>query len=250
MSAVGHYLEDEGIPTVGISLVREHSEKMRPPRALWVPFMLGRPLGAPDAPDFQRQVLRAALELLEADGGPVLLRDFPHDAPATAGPAGDTEGLACPLASHAPAPDPSTPDGLRDALRAEVGQLAPWHDLAVRRRGASAFGLGGLPIERLADRLCEVLHRLEAGAPESPPPIAAGELKLACDDLRTYYEEAASGQPGGRDPDEVRSWIFGRTVAGRVLLRLRTQAKRSADPALRAVGASGLVPRSVVSPGS
>ena len=69
MSAVGHYLEDEGIPTVGISLVREHSEKIRPPRALWVPFMLGRPLGAPDAPDFQRRVLRAALELLGGRGG-------------------------------------------------------------------------------------------------------------------------------------------------------------------------------------
>ena len=245
MSAVGHYLEDEGIPSVGISLVREHSQKMRPPRALWVPFMLGRPLGTPDAPDFQRQVLRAALELLEAPDGPVVLRDFPHDAPATVDPQAHTEGMACPLASHAPAPDPSTAAGLRDALRAEVAQLAPWHDLAVRRRGASAFGLGGQSIEALAERLCEVLAQLEAGAPDAPPPIATGALKLACDDLRTYVEEAASAQPGGRDPDAVRAWIFERSVAGRLLLRLRAQAQRSADPALRALGASGLVPRAV-----
>ena len=34
--------------TTGISLVRENTASMQPPRALWVPFPLGRPLGVPD----------------------------------------------------------------------------------------------------------------------------------------------------------------------------------------------------------
>jgi hypothetical protein len=42
VGALGHFLEREGIPTTGISLVREHTEKIRPPRALWVTFELGR----------------------------------------------------------------------------------------------------------------------------------------------------------------------------------------------------------------
>ncbi len=246
MSAVGHYLEDEGIPTVGISLVREHSEKIRPPRALWVPFMLGRPLGAPDAPDFQRRVLRAALELLEAGDGPVVLRDFPEDAPQAVDDPEDVEGMACPLASNAPAPDPSTTDGLRAALYAEIAQLAPWHDLAVRRRGGTAVGLSGLPIGQVADTLCTMLERLEAADPEGPSPIVPGEMKLACDDLRTYHEEAASAQPGGRDSAEVLAWLYDRTVAGRLLLRLRAQAVRSTDKALRGAGTLMLVPRAVV----
>jgi hypothetical protein len=41
---------------VQISLVREHTEKINPPRALWVPFELGRPVGPPDEPAFQRRV--------------------------------------------------------------------------------------------------------------------------------------------------------------------------------------------------
>ncbi len=48
MGALGHFLERQGIPTTGISLVREHTEVVRPPRALWVTFELGRPLGRPE----------------------------------------------------------------------------------------------------------------------------------------------------------------------------------------------------------
>jgi hypothetical protein len=59
VSALAHYIEDEGIPTTGVSLVREHSAGYRPPRFLWVPFPLGRPFGAPGAPGFQHRVLRA-----------------------------------------------------------------------------------------------------------------------------------------------------------------------------------------------
>ena len=83
MGALGHYLEAEGIATTQISLVREHTEALAPPRALWVPFMLGRPFGAPGNPGFQRKVLLAALGLLErhSDSGGPVLEDFQEDAP-------------------------------------------------------------------------------------------------------------------------------------------------------------------------
>jgi hypothetical protein len=53
---------------------------IKPPRALWVPFDLGRPLGPPNNAAFQRQVLTALLKLLEAIAGPLLV-DFPDDEP-------------------------------------------------------------------------------------------------------------------------------------------------------------------------
>jgi hypothetical protein len=40
VSALGHYLEEEGIATVAISLIRPQTENTKPPRALWVPFEL------------------------------------------------------------------------------------------------------------------------------------------------------------------------------------------------------------------
>ena len=59
MGALGRFVESGGIATTGISLVREHSERMRPPRALWVPYPLGRPFGVPGDAAFQSAVLRS-----------------------------------------------------------------------------------------------------------------------------------------------------------------------------------------------
>ena len=66
MSALGHYLEEEGIATAAISLIRPQTERTKPPRALWVPFELGRPFGPPSDPAFQKRVVVSALRLLES----------------------------------------------------------------------------------------------------------------------------------------------------------------------------------------
>lgn len=65
MSLVAAELERRGVATVVIQLLREVAEKVRPPRALFVPFKHGYPLGAPNDPSRQHQVIEAALGLLE-----------------------------------------------------------------------------------------------------------------------------------------------------------------------------------------
>lgn len=67
-------LERQGISTVALQLLREIAEAVRPPRALFVPFPHGYPLGRPHDPARQRAVLEAALRVLEGPGeaGPVL----------------------------------------------------------------------------------------------------------------------------------------------------------------------------------
>lgn len=74
-------LERQGISTVSIQLLREVAERVRPPRALFVPFRHGYPLDAPDEPARQHAVLEAALSLLEAEAavGPVLADYEPAD---------------------------------------------------------------------------------------------------------------------------------------------------------------------------
>jgi hypothetical protein len=52
-------IERRGISTVAIQLLRRVAEKMKPPRALWVPFRHGYPLDAPDDPQRQTAVLEA-----------------------------------------------------------------------------------------------------------------------------------------------------------------------------------------------
>jgi len=70
-------LERRGIATVAIQLLRRVAERVRPPRALFVPFRHGYPLDAPDDPARQTAVIEAALRLLEGkDARPPLLRDY------------------------------------------------------------------------------------------------------------------------------------------------------------------------------
>ena len=61
MCGIAYYLESEGIMTTGIALVRENAEALQPPRMLWVSFPLGRPLGKPGDPAFQKRVILGAL---------------------------------------------------------------------------------------------------------------------------------------------------------------------------------------------
>ncbi len=65
-------IEREGISTVSISLLREVTEIIRPPRALFANFRMGFPLGMPDHPNLQHKVIAAALELLDRNDVPVL----------------------------------------------------------------------------------------------------------------------------------------------------------------------------------
>jgi hypothetical protein len=58
-------LERQGISTVAIQLSRRVAEKVRPPRALTVPFRHGFPLGIPDDAEFQQAVILSALRMLE-----------------------------------------------------------------------------------------------------------------------------------------------------------------------------------------
>jgi hypothetical protein len=77
VSLVAAELERNGIATVALALLRPIVEKVRPPRALFVPFPLGFPLGRPNDPALQRSVLEAALALLDdPEARPPLLRDF------------------------------------------------------------------------------------------------------------------------------------------------------------------------------
>lgn len=65
MGLVAAEFERQGISTVAIQLLRLVTEKVRPPRALCVPFRHGYPLDSPNNPQKQHEVLAAALGLLE-----------------------------------------------------------------------------------------------------------------------------------------------------------------------------------------
>jgi hypothetical protein len=200
--------------------------------------MLGRPLGAPDAPDFQRKVLRALLALLTRSPGPVL-EDFPEDAPASA-PA-DT-AFACPVSF---AQSDVAGDDFIESMRREIAQLAPWYELARRRRRRTTVGVSGLTIEHAA----EFAASYSGANPASPydASLSAGvALKRACDDLKAYHYEAVAAQPGNLSPQDIDRWFWFETATGKVLLAVRQACLKSSDESLQPLGKLTLVPRAVV----
>ncbi|HQR46523.1 MAG TPA: hypothetical protein PLB02_09690 [Thermoanaerobaculia bacterium] len=69
-------LERRGIATTSLSVLREVTEKVRTPRALFADFPLGAPLGRPDDAALQTRILRAAFALLSHPGPPPVLAEF------------------------------------------------------------------------------------------------------------------------------------------------------------------------------
>ena len=57
--------------TASISMLPEITRKVRPPRALEVPYPLGFPLGRPNDPGLQRRILQALLSLTSRSDVPV-----------------------------------------------------------------------------------------------------------------------------------------------------------------------------------
>ena len=239
MGAVSHFLEDEGIATTGISLVRVNTERMELPRFLWVPFELGRPFGAPHEPDFQRRVLRAALGLLERGDGPVVLEDFPDDAPVADDD--DGGGWSCPV-SFGTAGTAGDDAGLAGEVLAELRRLAPWQEAYAARRGRSAPAASGLSHEQIVRGLSE----LAGGA--NDPSVATNLplpewVRLGCDDLRTWYMEAAQGRPGRATSLELRDWFWRETALARLIGAAAVRLAGSEHRALGMFGRRAMVPR-------
>ena len=236
MGALGHYLESEGLATAGISLIRLHSEKIRPPRALWVPFELGRPLGAPNEPDFHRRVLGALLDLLAETRGPVL-RDFTEEAPAA--DSADMEGMVCPVSFASPRKNDET---VCDRVRREISALEPWYELSRQRRGRTTYGATGLEVAALLSFFSAWLSG------ETPPSPIAGQgvataLKLASEDLKAFYLEALQAQSSAKPSRVLYDWFWTEASAGAMLVTIRDIGLRSGDRAVRDTAANNLVPR-------
>ena len=238
MSALAYFLEDEGLPTVVLSLIRAHSEAIGNPRSLWVPFELGRPLGPPNNAVFQKDVMRAALELLEVPTGPVLLVDYPHEDPSAA----DRDDWRPPFDFAEPIPDPSNSVQFAAALEEEIRTLAPFHRAFVAANQRTMVGLSGMDIEGCRQFFVSYLADPAATNPIPSVPIAEA-FRRVVDDLKAYYLEAMmSANPVIPSRPQLENLFWDRTALARGLLALRSRLIADNDTMTRVVGEKVLLP--------
>lgn len=213
---LAHVFEAAGLATVVLASTRAVAEKMAPPRALYCEFPLGRPLGRPNDPAFQADVLGRAFALLAEPSGPVLV-DHPEVIVS------DEQPVACQLpASFDPALHPAIAEakGIRRAF-----------ERTRTRRGVTSVGRVLGP-DQIVDGLA-VFERIAAGEHWKAVDIPAKSTTGVVHDIRTYYEEAAlslvdAPDPGGR---ALEAWFFEETEAGALIMEARAALRTQEAPA-------------------
>lgn len=225
MSVLARVFEAAGLVTVSLAMVREHVEKVKPPRALFVPYPFGFALGKPNDAELQHRVIAAALELLEKPQGPVLA-DFPEE---------EIPDILVQSSGVTRSSDRPTPDAADEiaGLRAFYERWVDEHE------GRTAVGLSGIPQRRwrgLVRFLEAYLRGEEVDMKERPADVSLPQFVRYCvDDLKAFYYEARMAQkPSVNEPD-LHAWFWGETVIGQLIPAVGEYMQASGDPATKAV---------------
>jgi hypothetical protein len=223
VSGLAHYFEDAGLATVVVALVREHVVSMRPPRALWVPFELGRPFGPPGDVEMQMRVLRAALTLLDQPAQEPLVVNF-----------------------EARDPSPLVDDNWRfpgelerASVLAEAAAVMPIWQQARARLGRTTVGISGLAQESAVEFVARYLSPDPLPNPKGMAPVS--RVRFAIDDIKAFYLEAALAQGGHPSSQQLNDWFWSETLAGEMIREFQHRALASDDANLNAIAGS-LVP--------
>ncbi len=213
-------LEELGLTTIAIAIIREHAEKVNPPRALFVPFAMGFTLGRPNDPDLQHRVLASAFDLLDRQNGPVL-EDFPEEQAPELLPQSSTVS--------------TTKQFSLDNTADEVTALRGCYELWVQEHeGATAVGLSGIPQRRFRG----VVRFLEGYAgdedvdmKERPADISVDQFIRYCiDDLKAFYYEARMIQSPDSQEKDLHEWFWGKTAAASLIKKVAERIDAKAEP--------------------
>jgi hypothetical protein len=225
VSGLAHYFEDEGLSTVLVALVREHAVKVQPPRALWVPFMLGRPFGEPNNSELQKSVIRECFGLLDEGTGPVI-----RDSDLTAPELDEAEGWTCPVSFSRGVVDNS----VAEKIAKEIALLRPWYNLRVKNGNRTTVGLSNSSIEDCANGLERFIAR--SGESSNEAKETANNLRWWSSDLKAFYMEAVLAQPGKVKSSDLENWFWNETATGSLFREIRNLCIGHASPDIREVG--------------
>ena len=238
MCGLAHYFESEGLSTVLVGFVREHMEAIKPARGLFLDFPMGRGMGKPNDPGFQKKVIRAAFDLLDAKTGRVL-EDFPEVIQVRDG----RMGYALPPELVLSTNDIGDLDALVAAVQAEMAALLPDYEAAVAARGRTTVGASELGITDFAPFVSEFIRGEIPKSPRKGLP-AIPLLKLVVEDLEAYYTETRTHRDGIDDLELMGKWFWEETKAGRLLLSLEAGSIASENKVmLQIVEMSLMAPR-------
>lgn len=195
-------------------------------------------MGNPNDPEFQKNVIRQALSLLERPSGPVL-EDFPHDADDST----DKPAIpACPVDFSARQDNLTDVEKLLEHFQAEFSAMHSWHTIAQHQNQRTTTGISGLTPDSITRLFADFIQ----GTYESSSDKELADLlRLAAEDLKAFYFEALSAQPEQpTDERTLSNWFWGTTCAAAVLNEVRKTCLEYDAKEMMLAGKLLLVPRS------
>ena len=121
-------------------------------------------------------------------------------------------------------------------LNREISQLKPWYELSCRRRGGRT--LVGVADQSPEHNIQILAEHLDDGV----LPTDISWLKRAVEDIKAYYTEAMTAQPGDYDRAPLQAQFWHETSFGAAVLAFYHQFQNSDDDQLKLV-ARILAPR-------
>ncbi len=235
MCGLAHFFESEGLATVLVGFVREQMEIIKPARGLFLDFPMGRGMGKPNDPEFQKKVIRSAFKLLDEQRGPIL-KDFAEVIPVRNG----RMGYALPPQLVLQAPKIHDINSLVAMVESEMESLNPDYQKAVIDRGRTTVGASELAISEFTTFISSFLR---GNVPKSPrkgvPSIPL--LKLVVEDLEAYYTETRTHRDKIDNLELMGRWFWEETKAGQLLLSLEAVALVSDNRVMRQIVEMSLI---------
>ncbi len=223
MSVLGHVFESAGLSTVAVALVREHAEKVKPPRALFVPFPFGHTLGRPDDPEYQHQIIAAAFELLKRPSGPVLTEFETEERPF--------ELVQASAVANAMA------NGKGSAADEVTATRELYERWVADHQGRTLVGLSRIPQRRFRGTIRFLEEYAENGSAdmkERPPDVSIPQfLRYCVDDLKAFYYEARMAQRPNATEQEIHTWFWGETATARLIKDVAKRMNETGDAELK-----------------
>jgi len=181
----------------------------------------------------------AALRLLEARSGPVIIEDFAAD---------DPREQSDPIWQPPPLPAVSAdrdPANLAAQIVSEIGLLAGPHRRSTTARGGTTAGLSGLSPAELGNYVADWLQGRQPPGPRAElSPILS--LRFAADDLKAYALEAGAAGPGKPSSRQLYDWFWKATASGAALIALRHRLLASDSERVKLIAGNFLVPPAYV----
>ncbi|MCY4014507.1 MAG: hypothetical protein OXG82_17520 [Gammaproteobacteria bacterium] len=196
--------------TVAIGSIRGQIYGTAPPRGLFCDFPLGRPLGVPGDPVFQRRVIERAFAMLERTEPAVEDYEVVIDD--------DSQPLACPLPARM---DPDAHPAIDEARG-----LRPAYDRAIAKYGNRAGAVRLLDADSIPAAI-ESFIRVAEGHPWKQAGIPGIPARVS-QDIRGYYEMAAM-EIADHTPAAWAGyrWFRDQTKTGEVIRQARDAMRES-----------------------